>query len=73
MNDYYLLLRKAGRVTEVVYINDGKEHLQFSGGRWEARRFLDALRKGIGWETVPAFCQKKAFKGMKPSLVQITD
>ena len=72
----YLILRCAGdicRNTEVVFYNSDKQtrEVMFRGKRWHARRFLRDLRKGIGWENVPAFCEKQGRNGHPGSCVEI--
>jgi len=76
MPSQYLILRPAaGGGAEVVFYDSDKQTrtVMFSGGRWAARHYLLDLRGGIGWENVPAFCEKKARRGHPPSLVEMKD
>lgn len=72
----YLILRQvaAGRCEVVYYDNDKQTRtVLFCGGRWPARHFLRELRGGVGWENVPAFCEKKAPRSQPAPMVEMTD
>lgn len=70
-----LILRQVGPgCCEVVFYDYDKQtrDVMFSGGRWAARRYLQTLRLSIGWENVPAYCEKKTRGNNPPALVEIT-
>lgn len=72
MNAPYLLLtQRIGHPARVEYHTDTVEELLFEGGRVAAKKFLKAKRLEIGWENVPAFCEKRARRGRPPTFVQI--
>lgn len=68
---YLLLVQRSGCPCEVIFYDSDKQsrNVMFSGGRWEARRYFRDLRLSIGWETVPAFVEKKARGGFPPSVI----
>jgi hypothetical protein len=71
----FLLLRQVapGKCNvEFIRPRDQVHDVKFSGGRWQARRYLQELRKGIAWENVPAFCAKKSPRlGIPENLIEI--
>ena len=72
MPPQYLILRQlSDQPCEVIFYDSDKQtrSVMFSGGRWEARRYFRDLRLSVGWETVPAFVEKKARKGFPPSVI----
>jgi len=63
-----IILRQIGSGTaEVVYENDFEATTDtlFTGGRVAAKKFIKDLRTNVGWENVPAFCEKKS-RGRHP-------
>lgn len=77
MPQEYLIIRPVRgskpAMTEVVYYNSDRQSrdVMFTGGRWQARKFLADLRVSLGWENVPAYCEKKARRGFPPAMVLI--
>ncbi len=73
MPSQYLILRQSGQVCEVVFVDSDKQtnDVRFSGGRWAARRFLRTLRSGVGYESIPAFCEKAGRNGHAGSCIEI--
>lgn len=66
-----ILIQVASGVCEVRLASDSGTDVLFSGGRWDCRRYLHKLRLGIGWESVPAYCQKLGKRGRPGPLVEI--
>lgn len=62
MPQKHLVLRQSGSVCEVVFYDSDKQTrgVLFSGGRWNARKFLKELRTQANWQDVPAFCEKES-------------
>lgn len=76
MPPQYIILRQlSGQPCEVVFYDSDKQtrEVLFSGGRWEARRFLYNWRCQIAWENVPCFNEKKALRGRPPTVVEMVE
>jgi len=59
-------------VATVVRVNDNDGQVfMFTGGRVEAKRYIKLLRLCVGWENVPAFCEKKTRGRRPPTYVEI--
>ena len=73
---YLLLTQRSGCPCEVIFYDSDKQTrtVMFSGRRWPARHYLKALRASVGWETVPAYCEKKpSRRGYPAAVVECTD
>ena len=67
-----LILRQIGPgVAEVTCHSEQNVEVMFTGGRVAAKNYIKMIRTCVGWENVPAFCEKRTRRGQAPKLVEI--
>lgn len=56
---------------EVRLASDMRTDVLFWGGRVACKHYIKRLRSNVGWENVPAFCQKRGRGKTKGALVEM--
>jgi len=67
-----LILRQIGPGrAEVTCHSEQNVEVMFTGSRVAAKNYIKMIRTCVGWENVPAFCEKKRRKYCPARLVEI--